>query len=513
MSAQEGLLANIDALPQGVRRAYDSMRSDPGGDFSLAQLATIAGVAPRTLQRQFLSCFGKPPLAVLRDCRYEAARREFLRSSSRATVSTIASRLGFNHLGRFARQYRIRYNESPSATLNKTRAWRSVNSLPLMSPAGVERPAVAVPAFDLIDDSARLAAGMPEEIIAAILRLRWIRVVDVAHARYQLRGKVCGDDSGRLRVTVLLADVSDGRYLWADRWQGERGETLAFQDRVAMGVAAAIQRVIHAAEVERARRVDPVLLGAWDLTMRALPQVLCAAAGAQGMALELLEQAMELAPNDPLPMSLAAWCHGLRGAVHLAPGCAEEKRKARELAARAAALNSGDAASEALLAAGYALANDLTRAAVHVERALAIDGRSGWAWGRGGLVSLYQGNPRDAIERLGIARALAPGDLMNSYFSAGIGTASLHEGRYLDAIRWLTRARAENPQAVWMNHLLASAYSLAGRKEDARRSLLKWTRVYPGATIADIRSGLPFPAALLDRIAEGLESAGMHHQP
>jgi AraC-like DNA-binding protein/tetratricopeptide (TPR) repeat protein len=513
MSAQEGLLANIDALPQGVRRAFDAMRSDPGGDFSLAQLAAIAGVTPRTLQRQFLSYLGKPPLAVLRDCRYEAARREFLRSSSRATVTTIASHLGFNHLGRFARQYRIRYNESPSATLKKTRACRSVNPLPLAFPAAVERPAVAVLPFDLMDDSARPAAGMAEEIIAAILRLRWIRVVDVAHARYRLRGKVRGDSRGHLRATVLLADTSDGRYIWADRWHGERGEALAFQDRVAVGVAAAIQRVIHATEIERVRRVDPVLLSAWELTMRALPQVLSAAAGEQGMALELLEEAMGLAPNDPLPMSLAAWCHGLRGSVHLAPRHEEEKRRARELAARAAALNSGDAPTEALLAAGYALANDLTLAAIHVERALAIDGGSGWAWGRGGLVSLYQGNPHEAIERLRIARALAPGDLMNSYFSAGLGTASLHEGRYLDAIRWLTRARAENPQAVWMNHLLASAYSLAGRKEDARRSLLKWTHMYPAATIADIRSGLPFPAALLDRIAEGLEGAGMHHQP
>ena len=222
---------------------------------------------------------------------------------------------------------------------------------------------------------------------------------------------------------------------------------------------------------------------------------------------------MELAPNDPLPMSLAAWWHGLRGAVHLAPGCAEEKRKARALAARAATLNSGDAATEALLAAGCALANDLTLAAIHVERALAIDGGSGWAWGRGGLVSLYQGNSMDAMERLRIGRALAPGDLMNSYFSAGIATANLHEGCYPDAIRWFTRALAENPKAVWMNHLLASAYALAGRKEDARRSLLKWMRVRPATTVADVRSGLPFPAALLDRIAEGLESAGMHHQP
>jgi AraC-like DNA-binding protein len=510
MSVEErGPSTNLAMLPRGVRRAYDAMRADPGCDLSLARLAAIAGSSARTLQRQFRSFLGKSPRDVLRDIRFEAARRDLLRSSGNATVTAIAARCGFSHLGRFAKQYRIRYNETPSTTLQKGRTRLSGHRLPLPLPAAVERPAVAVLPFELIGEEARLAAGMSEEIIAAILQLRWMRVVAVPHARYQLRGKVWGDGGGRLRVTVLLADVSRGAYLWADCWDGERDEALQFQDRVAMRLTDAIQPAVRAAEVERVRRLDPTRLSAWELTMRALPRVLSAAAAEQGAALEFLEQAMELAPEDPLPMALAAWCHGLRGGVHFVPRQEQEKRKARELAARAAALNSGDASTEALLAAGYAMAHDLTRATAHVDRALAIDGGSGWAWGRGGLVSLYQGNSTEAIERLHIARALAPGDLMNSYFSAGIGTANLQEGRYADAIRWFTRAIAESPKAVWINHLLASSYALAGRREDARRSLLKWTRVYPAATIADIRSGLPFPATLLDRIANGLESAGM----
>src|SRR5258708_13243594 len=116
------------------------------------------------------------------------------------------------------------------------------------------------------------------------------------------------------------------------------------------------------------------------------------------------------------------------------------------------------------------------------------------------------------MEGLRIGRRLAPADPMNSFFSAGIATAHLQEARYDDAIRWFRHGIAESPTAVWMKHLLASAYAHAGRRDEARQTLLEWTRVYPEGTIAEIRSGLPFCTHLLDRIAEGLESAGMSHQ-
>jgi hypothetical protein len=70
---------------------------------------------------------------------------------------------------------------------------------------------------------------------------------------------------------------------------------------------------------------------------------------AEGMALELLEKAMELAPHDPLPISLAAWCRGLRAGHHFTARPEAEKATARKLAARAAGLNAGDALSETML--------------------------------------------------------------------------------------------------------------------------------------------------------------------
>ena len=81
---------------------------------------------------------------------------------------------------------------------------------------------------------------------------------------------------------------------------------------------------------------DPERLNAWELTMRALSSALSLEPAAQGVALEWLEQAMELTPSDPLPVALAAWCHGLRAGHHFISRPDAERVSARSLAERAA---------------------------------------------------------------------------------------------------------------------------------------------------------------------------------
>ena len=98
--------------------------------------------------------------------------------------------------------------------------------------------------------------------------------------------------------------------------------------------------------------------------MRALPCITSIEAAAEGMALELLQEAIERAPHDPLPIAMAAWCHGLRAGHHFTAHPEAEKAAARELAAKAVRLNTGDALAESMLAAGYTLAHDLEAAAV-----------------------------------------------------------------------------------------------------------------------------------------------------
>jgi adenylate cyclase len=312
-----------------------------------------------------------------------------------------------------------------------------------------------------------------------------------------------------VRVTIRLIDSLTGRYLWAAAWDGDCHDSFGFEERIGIAVARVVQPALRAAEVERASRLKRGELTAWELTMRALPCVTSIEAAGESMALELLDEAMELAPRDPLPISIAAWCHGLRAGHHFTAHPEVEKAVARELAGRAARLNACDALAETMLAAGYTLAHDLEAAAVHAERALVLDGGSAWAWGRSAWIKAYRGQAREAIEEFQIARSLAPVDPLKFLWSVGVASAEFQMARYDESIRWYNRAMAENPASTWTSRFLAPAYVLAGRIDDGRRTIASFTTGFPDVTISTVRAGLPWNALYLDRVSEGLERLGM----
>jgi hypothetical protein len=113
------------------------------------------------------------------------------------------------------------------------------------------------------------------------------------------------------------------------------------------------------------------------------------------------------------------------------------------------------------------------------------------------------------MEEFEIARSLAPADPLNFLLSIGSAANHFQSGRYKQSISRYRRARAENPRATWADRFLAPADVLAGRMDEGRQTLSQFMAAFPGLTIADVRSGLPWNEAYLDRTCEGLESAGM----
>jgi tetratricopeptide (TPR) repeat protein len=237
--------------------------------------------------------------------------------------------------------------------------------------------------------------------------------------------------------------------------------------------------------------------------------VLAADPSAHGAAIELLDRAMELAPHDPVPIALAAWCHGMRAGHHFTDHPDADRENALRLASNASSLSSGDPIADTMLSAAYMLAHDLVAAEAHARRALAIDGGSAWGWGRLAWVHAYRGEATKAIECCQIAHALAPDDPLGYLWSIGIAASHFELGRFERAVVWYQRALAGQPKATWVNRFLAPVAALAGRKDDARRSIVSLGGAFPDLTIAQIRTGLPHTRLLLDRVADGLASLGM----
>lgn len=85
---------------------------------TIVDICMSVGVSERTLQYAFRRYVDMSPLAYLRLCRLNHVRAILhMADPSVTTITDIAMRFGFVHLGRFAADYKRLFDESPSFTL------------------------------------------------------------------------------------------------------------------------------------------------------------------------------------------------------------------------------------------------------------------------------------------------------------------------------------------------------------------------------------------------------------
>jgi AraC-like DNA-binding protein len=109
-----------------VRRAEEWIDANLTEPIGVEDVATALGVGVRSLQMSFKRVRGMSPREVIMGRRLEIARHMLLGAEQNATVTAVATSLGFFELGRFAQRYRQRFGEAPSMTLTTRAAVSSV---------------------------------------------------------------------------------------------------------------------------------------------------------------------------------------------------------------------------------------------------------------------------------------------------------------------------------------------------------------------------------------------------
>ena len=139
-----------DPEPAWVRVAVDHLRRHCALLPSIDDIAGAAGVSRRTLLRGFRRHRGSSPTRMLRDLRFQGVHDALLAArQGTATVADIATQWGFCEFGRFALEYRRRFGEKPSMTLQRTAPAVPVAVLPQIvvlpeTAAGAARHAAAL---------------------------------------------------------------------------------------------------------------------------------------------------------------------------------------------------------------------------------------------------------------------------------------------------------------------------------------------------------------------------------
>ncbi|WP_147250238.1 helix-turn-helix domain-containing protein [Bradyrhizobium sp. MOS003] len=495
-------------LPRSVRTALDAMSNTSERRWTVAELAVLAGVSGRTLQRHCRTFLGKSPQEIMRDRSFDCARREFLRGRPETRVMDVALRCGFTHFGRFSIGYRHRFGETPSETISRqVRLADGLKSRWQGGRTSWDEPMIHLGPIEADSSIRPRVDDIADEIAVAMMRIGMPVAAEPRSARYQLVGAVRGTGRGQ-RLLLRLIDRHGGRQIWAHRIDDPVGAS-ADIERLAAGVVGALQPGLRAAEIDQVLVRPLAELGPRELALRAMPGVLSLDEAGNARALELLERALACDPSHALSAALAAWVHAQRVVYHFTADIREDRARGLELARRAQT-RSSDPTVLAVVGTALTLLDKLDGAALVIQKALAANGASAWAWSRSGWLDVYRGDSDSAIERFKIALDLAPQDPLAFNSTIGIGCAYFYAGNYAAAARWQARGLAEHPSAAWVHRTLCPAYVLTGARPEAGRSLGALRSSYPDLTLSQVQLGMPpLQQTYRDLILEALSEAGL----
>jgi adenylate cyclase len=523
------------AVPSDVKKAIEYLRQVGGHKLAMADLVSHCCVPERTLQKHFRAFVGVSPLDYWRRLRLAAARNELLHCADDTSITEIATRFGFNHLGRFAQQYNRRFGESPSSTLRRSlSAHRSASADPGLETRksgdiattgkSADRPSLAVIPCDvasLAPEHRYFAEFLSQGMAAVLSRVRSLSVVvgkrsrigwalDTRRlarelgARYLLVGSIA-QSGERVRILVRVIDAATSSHIWGDVYDGHAADLFELQDRATKGAMCAIPPQIRGVEIERVRRSPPNELNAYGLTIQAFPLVLASYPGATMRALELLNRAMDFDPDYAPATALAAWCHAQLVMHNGTAAPAEERARALQLGERAGVLDPDDPAVLTARCAVHTMSGEFDRADALVARALALDPTFAWGWQRSGWLSAFRGDPDTAIAHFEYATRLDP--LSSNLI--GIGCAHFDAGRYEGAVFCKRKGSRQQPGTAWIHRTLSVSYARIGEKQAALASIEALRRYSPDLTISKVVNALPFRQDFLNRVAEGLDDLGL----
>jgi TolB-like protein len=414
----------------------------------------------------------------------------------------------------------------PEVATDNLPAAATTRTSPLALP---NKPSVAVLPFSNLSGNPEqeyFADGMVEDIIAGLSRIKWLfviarnssfnyqgKAVDLKRVgrelgvRYLLQGSV-RKDSNRVRISAQMIEAETGGHVWAERYDRPLDDIFALQDEITLSVVGAIEPSLRRAEVERVKRKRPESLDAYDLVLKAQPDVDSGIPERVTKALLLLEQALALDPNYALAHAYAAMCHHC---LFLRGGLREESRVASIRHAETAILHGQDDAF-ALTFAGFSIGMDgHNRAAAFAafDAALAVSPSSARTYIFGSVIFGFAGEAERAIEWGERGMRLSPFDPWAFAAFHALTLGHFHRGRYEAAADAAYKAVQSNPAFSFSYMLLAAPLMKLGRLEEAKAAAARALELQPALRYCRHFAGVDCAPALAASLSDALSATGL----
>jgi adenylate cyclase len=394
-----------------------------------------------------------------------------------------------------------------------------------------DRPSVAVlPFANMSGDPEQeyFADGISEDVITELSKFRSIFVIarnssftyrgqatDVRKVakdlgvRYVLEGSVRRAGT-TIRVTAQLVDATNGRHVWAERYDRALVDLFAVQDEITRSIIGAIAPGIVMAEIQHSKGKTATELDTWDRIMRAHWHIRRFTAVDFREACRLIEELLRHDPDNAVALGDLAFSLHFAAIFGWTDSPAAAMARMGELAQRAVESDDQDAAAHTSLAIHDLFSGRHDDAMRRLRRAIELNPNSSFAHGYIGVVNAFGGEHALAIETVQEAIRLSPRDLLMVIWRVAEGWAHLGAERFDQAAESARLAIGLNAAFADAHAILASALGHAGHLDEARIALDECFRQFPGLTLRDPRLTRPFRrAADQERFLEGLRKAGL----
>jgi TolB-like protein len=397
------------------------------------------------------------------------------------------------------------------------------------APVPVGKRVAVLPFENLTGDSeqAYLADGIHEALITDLSRLSgFSRVIArpsvLAYRKIEQPlaeiGRKLGVDTlvtgsvlraaGKLRVTAHLIDAATEEQVWSDSYDREPRDVLSLQNEIVRAIAAKAKLVLTPAETARLASARPVSPEAYEAYLKGKFQLNKMSPEGFEKGLAYLNQAAEMDPSNPLPQAALALAYARIGHDRFP----DYFTRARAAAAKAEALG-GEPLAEMYQALGMAklysdwdyaaAANDFrramelnpslgdphrdyswylhltghhTEALAEMKRAQELEPLTPLFAADRGWQLWWDGRNDEALSE---ARKSLEIDPKFAYGRSVVGYVLAEKGKFDEAIA--EHRKAGEDDAMW-RWCLTRTYALAGRNDEARKTLAAFLAQKPEAT-------------------------------
>jgi len=417
-----------------------------------------------------------------------------------------------------------------ASTGTKTYAAATIRSA---APPYPDRPSIAIlPFSNMSDDRDQefLADGMVEDIITTLSHVSSLFVVarnssfafknkspDIREVgrqlgvRYVLEGSV-RRSTDRLRITAQLIDATDGKHVWAERYDRRLQDIFDIQDELTKEIVTALRIKLTDGEQASVWLRSTNNIEAWGYAMRGADHLWRGTAASMSEARSLLERAVAIDPTYAKAMALLALTYYFDTRFNYGSSQEESKRKHAEYAARALALDPEEPYSWLMRSGVRSFEGQFAEAFEDVKRALDKSPNDAYCWVRSARILIHLDRGEEAEEAIRYAMRLNP--FYPIQYLAILGDALAHQDRNEEAIAVFDDVVKREPRYLSGYVHLARAHSALGQEKAARSAAAQALRIDPKYTVAAAASlYLSVNEERRNAFLGNLESAGFPRGP